>query len=67
MTHLALAMTLKASKGRVNGRRQVGILMSDGASTSPDHTERVVSKIHRSGLEMFVIGRFHSVLMIRFS
>ncbi|XP_048742759.2 collagen alpha-6(VI) chain-like isoform X5 [Ostrea edulis] len=61
MTHLALAMTLKASKGRVNGRRQVGILMSDGASTSPDHTERVVSKIHRSGLEMFVIGIGESV------
>jgi hypothetical protein len=60
MTHNALDMTLEASEGRANGRRQIGILMSDGASTSPDRTEKTASKIHRSGLEMFVVGRFRS-------
>lgn len=56
MTHSALEMVMAASERNSNDKRQVAILMSDGASTSPDRTEKMAAKIHNSQLEMFVVG-----------
>lgn len=57
MTHSALEMVMAASERNSNDKRQVAILMSDGASTSPDRTEKMAAKIHNSQLEMFVVGK----------
>lgn len=57
MTHSALEIVMTASERKSNDKRQVAILMSDGASTSPDHTEKMAAKLHQSQLEMFVVGK----------